>query len=170
MTTPKRRLTVLKDDGEAEEVPRPPWQWIGFGALAIFTAWLPLAYPATLLARTLLARYAQGSTPEEVARALASAPAGEIARLEVEVRLLLALPLAVAAFAGGYLVGRWGRRVGVREAALAGLVTGLLTCALSWSREGFSWAPLAGIALSVPMSAWGGAAGLRTLRAKGGGA
>ena len=170
MTTPKRRLTVFKDDGASEEFPRPPWQWIGFGAVAIFTVWLPLAYPATMIAGRVLAVYAQGATPEEVARSLASAPPGEILKLEIAVRLLLALPLAIAAFAGGYLVGRWGRNVGVREAALAGLTTGLVTCALSWARVGFSWAPIAGIALAAPMAAWGGAAGLRTLRSRGGGA
>jgi hypothetical protein len=136
--------------------------------MTIFAVWLPLAYPATSLAQRLVARYAVGSTPEEIARALASAPPGEIARLEVLVRVLLAIPLALAALAGGYLVGRWGRNVGVIHAALAGLVAGIVSCGLSWARGEFSWAPLAGIALAVPMSSLGGWLGRRRVAARGG--
>ena len=44
----KRRLPVLKTPSQEEEeaAARPPWQWVGFGALAIFAVWLPLAYLA----------------------------------------------------------------------------------------------------------------------------
>jgi hypothetical protein len=166
MSGPKRRLPVLKnDDGAADEEPRPPWHWIGFGTAAIFTAWLPLAYLGNLLQQRLFARFAGDDTPEEIANAIKSAAPDEMMRLRIGVLLLLALPLALAAFAGGYLVGRWGKEAGVREALLAGLATGLVTCVLAWGGAGFSWAALAGAALATPMSAWGGAWG-RSARAR----
>ena len=51
----KRRLPVLKTPAEegADEPPRPPWQWVGFGAVAIFVVWTPLAYLAGLAGRRL---------------------------------------------------------------------------------------------------------------------
>ncbi len=96
MAARKRSLPVLQSsaDGEPEE-PRPAWHWVGFGTIAVFAVWLPLTFVAARVAGTLTATLAAG--PHVVA-------------------------LALAALAGGYLVGRWGS--GSREAMLAGTATG----------------------------------------------
>src|SRR5438552_5827003 len=97
----KRRLPVLKADPEPEEDSRhPPWQWVGFGTVMIFAAWLPLAYLAEAIKSRLAASLGVGGA---IALALA--------------------PLALAAVAGGFLVGRFGKPAGPREAALSGLAT-----------------------------------------------
>jgi hypothetical protein len=138
----KRRLPVLKtaSDGEPEEPPRPPWQWVGFGALAIFVVWLPLSWTTTAL----------------VARA------GGLEQAPVVRALLFGLGLAVAALAGGFLVGRWGTAgVGVREAALAGLAAAIVATGLAWGAAGFSPAALVTVVFAVPPAALGGRAGLK---------
>ena len=83
----KRRLPVLKTPEEPDEADvRPPWQWIGFGTLAIFVVWVPFAFGAGVVAARLQA---------------IEAPL-------VAVLAVQASGLAIAATAGGYLVGRWG--------------------------------------------------------------
>ena len=141
----KRRLPVLKApvEGEDEAPARPPWQWVGFGALAIFVVWLPLAFLAGLAAVRL--------------GGFADAPLLSVA--------LLASGLAVAAGAGGFLVGRWGPGgVGVREAALAGLAAALVASGLSLGAPGALAGALVTIAVAVPCAALGGRMGLRRRR------
>lgn len=138
----KRRLPVLKTPGEesADEPPRPPWQWVGFGAVAIFVVWTPLAYLAGLAGRRMAGL---GSS------VLVSAG-------------LFALSSVLAALAGGYLVGRWGAAgVRVREAALAGLAASLVACVLAWIQAGLSLGPLVTVLLLVPAAALGGRVGLK---------
>jgi hypothetical protein len=119
---PKRRLPLLKatPDEENGGDPRPPWQWVGFGTLAIFVVWVPLSWVATLAAQRM----------------------GELDPTPVhllERALPFALGLSLAALAGGYLVGRWGTAgAGVREAALAGLAAALIATALAWWAAGLS--------------------------------
>jgi hypothetical protein len=147
---PKRRLPVIKstggDAGDADADPiRPGWQWVAFGALAIFVVWLPLAWLSTLASLRL----------EQVA----SGPA-----LAAGVFLASAAGLAGAALAGGYLIGRWGAPgVGVREASLAGLAAAVLAMLLAW-RSGLSLSALATVAIAVPPAALGGRLGLRRRR------
>jgi hypothetical protein len=147
---PKRRLPLLKSSGGAPEGAdadpvRPPWQWVGFGALAIFVVWVPLAWLSSLAA-IRLGQLAQG-------------PA-----LAVYVFLASSAGLAIAALAGGYLVGRWGTAgVGVREAALAGLAAALVATLLAWG-SGVSAGALATVAIAVPPAALGGSLGLRRRR------
>jgi hypothetical protein len=139
----KRRLPVLKEpsaDGDDEADARPPWQWVGFGALAIFVVWLPLAFGAAWLASRL---NASGASP-------------------IVAVLVLGAGLAVAALAGGFLVGRWGAAgVGVREAALAGLAAAIIASALAFGAPGALWGAVMTVAVSVPCSALGGKLGLR---------
>ncbi len=145
MVQPKRRLPLLNAGGaSADEVPaRSPWQWVGFGALAIFAVWVPLAWLSMLVA----IRVSPGETS---ARVLATRA------------LVLAAGLAVSALAGGYLIGKWGTAgVGVREAALAGLVAALVATALAWATVGVSAAALATVAIAVPPAALGGYLGSR---------
>ena len=136
----KRRLPVLKAPLEETDDPRPPWQWLGFGALGIFVVWLPLAWATTVLVTRL------GGLDE--------APVGRM--------LLFGLSLALASLAGGYLVGRWGTQgVGVREAALAGLAAAIIATALAWGAVGFSLGALLTVVFAVPAAALGGRVGLK---------
>ena len=75
--------------------------------------------------------------------------------------VVLAAGLALAAMAGGFLVGRWGAAgVGVREAALAGLAAGLIATALAFGAPGALSGALAAIAVAVPFAALGAKLGL----------
>jgi hypothetical protein len=163
----KRRLPVLKSEGANEDDNRPPWHWVGFGTLLVFGAWLPLAYVASAIETRVLSRFAQASSEDAIADAIREATPHDQARLRFLVLLLLTFPLAIGAFTGGFIVGRWSREAGAREAALAGLVAALVACVLSWIDAGISAAPFAGVALAVPMAALGGWSGVRRRRAAG---
>jgi hypothetical protein len=81
--------------------------------------------------------------------------------------VLFAAGLAVASVAGGFLVGRWGaQKVGVREAALAGLVAALAAAALAWGAAGMVGAVVT-TAIAVPSAALGGRLGHRARPALG---
>jgi hypothetical protein len=141
----KRRLPVLKSpsDGEDDATARPPWQWVGFGALAIFVVWTPLAFLTTWFASTL-----------------DTSGAPRLASI-----MVVTAGLAIAALAGGFLVGRWGASgVGIREAALAGLAAALMASGLSLGAPG-AWAgALISVVVAVPFAALGGRVGLRRRR------
>lgn len=138
----KRHLPVLKTPSQEEEeaAARPPWQWVGFGSLAIVAVWLPLAYLAAL-----------------VASRMGGDGGARIAAVGV-----LAASLAIASLAGGFLVGRWGAaRVGVREAALAGLVAALVGAGIALGAPGALAGALLSVVVAVPSAALGGRLGLR---------
>jgi hypothetical protein len=133
------------DPGD-EGAPRPPWQWVGFGALAIVTAWVPLAALGTALAEPLAER------AEDSAAAV----------LLVFVAAYAAV-LGLGAAMGGYLVGRWGARgVGLREAALAGVLAAIVAVGVTWSAFGPSAGALLVIPLATALAAAGGRWGLRS--------
>src|SRR6185437_4414335 len=121
--TPKRRLPVLQSAPAGDDAPvRRPWQWVGFGALAIFTAWIPLTALGSVAAAAF-GRWA--SPPEEALEPTLAAQVGA--------SVVFAVTLGVGALLGGWLVGRWGPTgVGVREAALAGLAATLVAGAITF--------------------------------------
>jgi hypothetical protein len=152
----KKQLPVIAAKPAAEaaepEDDRPPWHWIGFGTVAIFAAWLP----GSALAGALGGR---------VARSLGGGPEAPIT---LGMRAAVALPqlaaAAFAAFAGGYLVGRFGAKTTPREATLAGVTATLFACALAAQAAGFS--PLllvVGVAL-IPAAFLGGRRGVQVKR------
>jgi hypothetical protein len=141
MATTKRKLPVLQSEAADDET-RPPWHWVVFGALMIFTVWLPLAYAGTAL----------------VAR---SVPRGAEDRSFVAPVLGMVVPLVLAAVAGGFLVGRFGKPAGVREALLSGLLTGLVAIALTALSGPFSPWFLAVLAITTAFAGLGGALGVR---------
>jgi MFS family permease len=161
----KRRLPVLKaaPDDETGDEPRPAWHWVGFGTCAIFAAWLPLTMLANaVVARILAARIDTSGSFEDSQAALAALPSGERTKLTICVWLVYATALAIGAFFGGLLIGRWGSdKVGVREAAIAGVATTIVVFVLSWAQVGFSLATLASAVIAAPMAAWGGRVGLQ---------
>jgi hypothetical protein len=125
---------------EDEAPSRPPWQWVGFGAVAIFVVWLPLAFVAGVVASRL----------------------GGMAEAPVASFLVLAAGLAIGAVAGGFVVGRWGTAgVGVRESALAGLTAALVATALSLGSPGALAGALPTIVVAVGFSTLGGWLGTR---------
>jgi tRNA-(ms[2]io[6]A)-hydroxylase len=149
-------------DDDAIEV-RPPWHWVGFGTVAIFAAWLPLAYAAQgVVSRVVAARFGAAATAEEIGLRLGVMAAGERARLMAILALPNIFALALAAFGGGYVVGRFGTGTGPREAATAGAMTALIALALSLG-GGAAGGGMAALAtslvtalLAVGFAAWGG--------------
>jgi peptidoglycan/LPS O-acetylase OafA/YrhL len=144
---PKRRLPLLATTGDSDEPARPPWQWVGFGALAIFGIWVPLSACAAAIAARVLAH----ANDDKALR-----------RAALVTSVIYALELATGALGGGYLVGRWGpANVGLREAALAGLAAAVVLTAVTWA----SFGPTPGlllVGLMTPlMAAVGGRLGLR---------
>ncbi len=166
----KRKLPVLnntpatkQDESDADEQ-RPPWQWSGFGMVAIFATWLPLSYVAQFVARAALRRYGLGAdTPEAMAVQLSQLDAGARVRVGLVMMLPHALALAVACVSGGVLIGRFGAPAGPREALVAGVMASLVAMGLSIGASGWSWAPLGTLLITVPCSVLGARLGRRSL-------
>ncbi|HRG94774.1 MAG TPA: hypothetical protein PLR99_00920 [Polyangiaceae bacterium] len=169
-TDNKRRLPVLKSAPEepgddAED--RPPWHWIGFGTVGIFGAWLPLMAVAQKLSDTLVLRaVGHVGSAEDAARSLANASAQDRLRVGLMLAVPHGLALACASVAGGYLVGRFGKGLGPREAAIAGVALGIVIGGLTFGVVGVAGF-LAPLALATPFAALGGALGRRKARAAG---
>lgn len=136
---PKRRLPVLPSTpAEEVELPRPKLHGVVLGGGTTLFLLTPLGLAVSRLA-------------EELAD---SASAGVI------VVALHVASLALSAFAGGYVVGRYGGLAGLREATLGGVSA----VAIPWSllgAAGSSGAGSAGVwlaALGVLVAVAGGAA------------
>jgi hypothetical protein len=150
----KRRLPVVSSGDGAADPKRAPWQWVGFGTVAIFVVWLPLSAAASLGASALV-RAVRPTTPSS-----------DVFLLTLPVFVgLSVLALGLAAFVGGFVVGRWGDRdVSVREAILAGLVAVAVAIVVSWVSFGFSASALLVAPIPIPFAALGGKLGLRSRR------
>lgn len=156
------------DDPDAIEA-RPPWHWVGFGAVAIFAAWLPLAYLAQGLGERLVAKRFDGLPREEIVVRVAAMSTGERLWVFAPLAAMHLFALAAAAVAGGWLVGRYGSGSTVREPALAGGVVALMAVTLSAS-SGSVGNLIATGALTVLVAVGGAALGGRrglSRRAKG---
>ncbi len=128
----KRRLPVLREPEVAApgDEDRPPWHWSAIGAVGVFVLWLPLA---------LLINGALTGVGQAVAAALNAAA------------------FALAAFASGFLVGRFGGSAGRREATVSGMAAGAtawLIAASQGMRGAVTWALL----LAIIVALGGGAA------------
>ncbi len=166
----KRRLPVLQNkEDEGDE--RPPWHWSAIGAVAIVLVWLPLSMLSGLIARRTYARYVPGDDAAATARAIEAMSAGQKLWLGFLVVLGPLVSLALAAFAGGVMVGRFGGRAGKREAAVAGLSAAGVSAALSApamlaDTGPVTWAFTAAFLLGLAALAayFGGTLGLRLRR------
>jgi hypothetical protein len=151
----KRRLPVVQSPGGgdgADEPERAAWQWVGFGAGTIFVAWLPLSATALALAARISPHWDLGDQPQ-------------LARAGIAISAIYALAIAAGALGGGFVTGRWGGgRVGVREAALAGLTAAIIAAALSSVSFGFAPRSFLVAVVAVPMAALGGTLGRRGRR------
>jgi len=162
----KRRLPVISSqasrggdggnpaDPDAEN--RPEWQWVGFGVVAMFAAWLPLAAAAGMFAR----RIAEGMLGEPLDAADAQT---RIAALDsFAQRKLMASYMAphVAALAlsgvfAGFVIGKFGQGGGRAASVAAGIVcavAGLLAV-----RDLSSFVALLLVVVVAVLSARGGA-------------
>jgi hypothetical protein len=144
----KRRLPLAPSAGDVEADPaRAPWQWVGFGTVAIFVVWLPLSAASSAITSRMV--MAQGSGRVELAPAAIPISLGASA-----------LALAIAALMGGFVVGRWGGAgVGVREASLAALVAAMVAVVASWASFGVSLGALVIVPFALPFAALGGKLG-----------
>ena len=169
----KRRLPVLNPskpaaksaepvDDDAPEV-RPGWHWVGFGAVAVFGAWLPLAYLSQwFVSGFLQRRMGHAASPEEVATWLSSLSPSGRAQIILWTIVPHAVALSLASFAGGYIVGRYAPPyVGVRGGASAGLGAGLVAVVLSISASGFSPALVVVLLLTTLFAALGARLGVK---------
>lgn len=155
--------SVADDDG-AE---RPPWHWVGFGTIATFACWLPLAYVAEAVRhRVFVSRFGAAPSREEVELAFAAMSGMERFRWTAVQTLPHLVAFAVSAFAGGLLVGRFGSGTGPREGAASGVVTALVALAVSWRvlAEG-GWGAVVSmvvpLVIAVAFAWWGGRVGAR---------
>jgi len=151
---------LRENAAEDEAADRPPWHWVGFGAVALLVVWLPLAAVAEVVATRAAAPFiGHVDRPAEAAEAVGQlSPA---ARRHVTL-VLIGLPVAslvLAAFAAGFVVGRWGGRAGTAEAALAGALAALLVAGLTCASAGASWTALAALVPAAAAAALGGAVG-----------
>ncbi len=146
---PKRRLPVLNSPAAEEPANRRPWQWVGFGAFATFTLWIPFS----ALAGWAGMRLSANVDPGDHAR---------LVRTAVAVAVLHLLALALGASLGGFLVGRWGTHgVGVWQAALSGLSAAAVALGVTWASFGFSANSLLLAVVAPPIAALGAKIGLR---------
>jgi hypothetical protein len=154
----KHRLPVVHEAPAEDANPeRRPWQWVGFGTVAIFVVWLPLAALAQALSlRVVEARLGTLESLDAARDALPHVPAADRELIAAALFGFPSAALALAALAGGFLVGRWGGRAGPREAALAGVASVLAVSMLAWMSSGLSWAPLAALFVAGPVAAGGG--------------
>lgn len=135
--SPRRRLPVLKSQGD-DSPPRPRWQWVGFGTLAILLAWLPLTQLSALIVRRVVDARLEALEQDE--------PEG----LFLVVWLLPMGALLLSGALGGYVLSRWGERCGWREAAVSGALVAVLAIGLSWARFGVNPASVAVVGVVVP--------------------
>ena len=166
----KRRLPVLNaspKSGDDDDETRPPWHWVGFGTVLIFAAWLPLAYVGgAVQARMLATKFGEGASQDQIDLAIAAMSAGERAQLMLTQAIPVVLALALAAFAGGMVVTRFGGAsgAGVKEAARSGAITSVIAVALT-AVQGFSTSVLVSAvvitAVATGFAAWGGRVGRR---------
>lgn len=117
-----RRLPVVQSSTSEDDLAatRPSWHWVLIGAGFCLTLFMPLAAVAIWLS----ARFALGAAP-------------------------ILVSFALACFAAGVLVGRFGGRSRAGIAALGGLVGALLTWALAALGRALSPWPVAVGALIV---------------------
>lgn len=168
----KRKLPVIQsrpspkapDAPDAPEAPeddedRPPWHWVGFGTVGTFGAWLPLMGLAQAVSsRLIAAMFGAEVTPESLRTTLATASPEQRVRVGLALAIPHAVGLALAATAGGYLVGRYGKGLGPREAAISGVALAIIVGGLTFSAVGFTGF-LAPMVLAAPFAALGGKLG-----------
>ena len=163
----KRKLPIIQPSDDTGDDERPPWQWAAIGGVAILVAWLPLSMLGNVVSREVWARLLpSGDNPEAVAQAYQALSGADRLGLGLGMVIPHLVALALAAFLGGLMVGRFGGSAGKKEATAAGVVVALVAA--------FSAAPpdamaailaLAVMAVLAALSARAGAAAGQRMRA-----
>jgi tRNA-(ms[2]io[6]A)-hydroxylase len=131
----KRRLPVIQsapneggggDGGDADEA-RPAWQWVGFGVVAMFAAWLPLAAAAGMVGRNW-AEKVIGAPLDEADALVRVGALDHVAQRKLMLALMVphVAALALAGAFAGFVIGKFGQG-GVRSASVAAAIV----CALA---------------------------------------
>jgi prepilin signal peptidase PulO-like enzyme (type II secretory pathway) len=157
-----RRLTVLSSSADEDE--RPAWQWTVIGVLFVFAIWAPLAVAGTWVTGRLIDRVLGAARPEELPRLVAEAPPAMRTALWLASTATPMATYALACWASGALIGRFGARITTRRAAWAGALASIAGAGLSLLQS--SWvASLAAFGVLLPLgtlTAWlGGRFGIR---------
>jgi hypothetical protein len=161
----KRKLPMIQSRPDDDTPSRPRSHWIGFGLVAIFTLWVPLAALAESIKHHAIVSYlGDRSGEDQIQLAIASLSDRDHTRLTAVIVIVPMLALAFASLGGGYLVGRYGGDAGIREGALAGAAAAFVAVILAWVGSGFAWAPLISIAIAAPFGALGARMGLKARR------
>lgn len=125
---PKRKLPLLEKDhpsgplhDDEQSLPRPPWHWTAIGVVVIYLVWLPLA---GLINSFVLNTFFEGMDSTTIG----------LAPLKARIILigLNAAAFVLSSFAGGFMVGRFGKEAGLREATLSGIVAATIAWALAF--------------------------------------
>ena len=150
--------------------PRPAWQWSLFGAGLIGLAWLVLALLAAPVGALIVrANLGPWSSPEELQGRIAAAAPAVVGRMALENMVLEVLVVGAANVAGGFVVGRWGPRRGVAQAAVAGVLVSLAAIGVAAATEATAdlpagWALLVIVPCASSLAALGGWWGGRAAR------
>jgi hypothetical protein len=158
----KRKLPMIQSRPDDDTPKRPRSHWIGFGLVAIFTLWVPLAAIAEMVKKHAIVSYlGDRSGEDQIQLAVASLSDRDHTRLTAVIIVVPMIALALASLGGGYLIGRFGGEAGIREGALSGAGAALVAVLLAWSAGGITWGSLLSIAIAVPFGALGARIGLR---------
>lgn len=163
--TGKRKLPMIQSRPDDAAPERPRSHWIGFGLVAIFTLWVPLAALAETIKRHAIVSYLGDRSGEgQIELAVASLSDHDHMRLTAVIVVVPMMALAFASLGGGYLVGRYGGDAGIREGALAGAAAAFVAVILAWMGSGLALAPLISIVIAAPFGALGAHLGLKARR------
>lgn len=121
-----RRLPVIQSNVEADGPQRPPWQWVGIGALLAISIWIPLL-TVSLWLRTRLLAGVLPATASALAAHVETASVGQRVALALSALVPVLVPWMFACGAAGALVGRFGGAAGRRHAVYAGLLAAAVT-------------------------------------------
>lgn len=160
----KRRLPVISSqepstpDGEGES-DRPEWQWVGFGVVAMFASWLPLAAGAGMFARRVAESMIGASLDAADTQAkIAALDAFSQRKLMASFVAPHVVALALSGVFAGFVIGKFGHpaeRGGRAASVAAGIVcavAGLLAV-----RDLSSLVALLAVAVVAVLSARAGA-------------
>ena len=154
----KRRLPVLSAEppsGE-DESDRPEWQWVGFGVVAMFSAWLPLAAAAGMFSRRVAESMIGGSLDAAETQArLAALDAAAQRKLMVSFMAPHVVALALSGVFAGFVIGKFGHGGGRAASVAAGLVC--VVAGLLAVRDLSSFVALLCVVVVAVLSARGGA-------------
>jgi len=164
-----RRLPVIQTKASEDEAAeqRPPTHWVVITAGLTLTLWVPLALVALSLGRRLAASIVGARGPAELTDVVARASGGARAAVAMAVMLPTLLSFFLACLSAGAIVGRFGGRCGVREAALGTGLGALAAWALAAAGGSLGpWPVAAGTAVVLVAAgglagAWGGKLGDR---------